>query len=66
MTCNRLAQAAETRANTDNLLDAISHIEWTIHHSPKTYALFRQRCIALRQLLVTAEIRHHELKGTGT
>jgi hypothetical protein len=60
----RLQQAAESRANMDNMLDAITHIEWTIEHSPKTYAMFRLRCISLRQSLVNAELRHREL-NTG-
>jgi hypothetical protein len=57
----RMTEAAETAANLDNMNDAIRHIEFTVEHSPKAYALYRQRLISLRQLLVNAEIRHDDL-----
>ncbi len=53
----------ESRLNIDNMGAAISHILWTIERSPKAYAMYRQKCIGLRQALVNAELRHQEEKS---
>ncbi len=39
------------------LIDAISHINWTIERSPKTVAMFSEQLKDLRKALVNAEIR---------
>ena len=62
---DRMQRAAATRENMQNMHEGIEHIIWTIEHSPKAYALFRQRCIFLRQTLVNAELRHNDEKNSG-
>jgi hypothetical protein len=59
---SRMQLAAQTHQNLLNMNDAIDHILWTVEHSPKAYAMFRQRCMGLRQHLVNAELRHRELE----
>jgi hypothetical protein len=60
---DHMQRAAATRENMQNMHEGIEHIIWTIEHSPKAYALFRQRCILLRQTLVNAELRHQAEKS---
>ena len=46
--------------NSPSLIESIAHIEWTLERSPKSYALFRDRLISIRQLLVNLELQHQE------
>lgn len=45
-----------------DVFGATEYINWTLNHSPKSYALHRDLLMDLRKALVNAELRYVEEK----